>query len=92
MKEDFHIELRQPFYGAGTTYGWKKDIPDLCGFGVNVNALQGEGDVYIKVKDITYKIEKIVARNLCREYSSFFSAKGCVMIGVIPRAKCLIVN
>lgn len=85
------VNLKNPYFGAGKNYGWDKDIDDLCGFGVNVDLLVGNGEVIIKTKYGDYRIGKVFAKSICDKYNSYYYTKG-VTIAVIPRKLCDILN
>jgi len=88
---DSRIVLKEPFWGAGTKYKWKEDLGDLCGFGVNVVALAGDGYIVIETGYGKFLIKKEKAKAVCDKYNAYFMARG-TKLAVIPRAVCEVVE
>jgi hypothetical protein len=82
MQIDLHI--RQPEYGAGTTYMWDKTKYGIRGIGIAKFRLIKHEKLTIKIREEVYKIEKDKILQFLREYPhSRCQIKGVDLI-VIP--------
>lgn len=85
------IELKEPFWGAGTIYKWLVEFPDLVGFGVKATDLKENTELLIKVgpnsKYGEFSVNTEHARQIVKEYNSFKKV-GTTVLAVIPRAIC----
>lgn len=66
------ITIREPFYGAGTTYGWTKDGFDIHGIGVKANKVNTATKLIIKIGDQTYKVETNKIKQFVKHYKSIY--------------------
>ena len=84
MNNEVHI--KEPFYTAGAKYNWEMKYNPL-GVGINLAFLTGEGKVILTIEGSKKKwqIEKLRARELVKEYNSFFNVQNTKMVlGVLP--------
>lgn len=76
------INIKAPFYGAGTTYKWTQDGYDIQGIGIKADDINHNTELKVKVDGNTYVIETKVIRDFVRKYNSIYYAKNKTRLGV----------
>jgi hypothetical protein len=77
------IKIREPFWGAGTTFAWKAGGHDQVGVGLNKQDLLSNEELMVEVRGRTYKVNCARAIEFIRKYKSFQDKRGGVRIGII---------
>jgi hypothetical protein len=83
---DNNVHIKEPFYTAGNKYNWIIKYNPL-GVGIDLAFFTGEGKIMLTVGGSVKKwqIEKIRARELVKEYNSFYNVPNKKMVlGVLP--------
>lgn len=82
------FRLYQPYWGAGTKFGWGKNTTDMVGFGVRESLLQGSNTLRINAGSVgTYEVNTMFAREVCDKFRSFHYIKN-LKLYIIPRMIC----
>ena len=84
--------IKEPFWSAGSTYGWGTTREEKWGVGISTRyfrSLSDEDelrfDVIIAKDDVrTYKISKVKARELVNKYNSLKKVKADTELVILP--------
>ena len=69
------ITIRNPFYGAGTTYGWKSDGYDIWGVGIKLSYVASYDSLDIVLDGNTYRVSTEKIKEFVKKYDSFYKVK-----------------
>lgn len=87
MKRYIKLALRQPFFSAGSKYGWDSRVP---GIGIDMKlvrkSIQEKRDILVSYKNTNYEISGDKALKVVDKYASYFMAKD-TLLAVIPQDK-----
>lgn len=78
------IEINEPFWSAGDKFGWS-DKYGRTGIGINEKLLHGDGQITVRIgkKESLHRITRERARELLKEYKSYYQARS-TRIAVLP--------
>lgn len=85
-------KIKEPFYGAGTKYGWTKDGYHIWGIGIKMTDLLNNKDLELEVRDKTYKIKTLTIKPFVNRYNSFYRAKNDTNLAVFSFSLLELVN
>lgn len=82
------VEIRAPFYGAGSPkqFGWVKDGYDIFGIGLKLEDLLTNQWLIIKIKNDSFLLDVKEAKAFVKRYKSFYKAKNDTMLGVFSKS------
>jgi len=75
------IEIREPFWGAGSVFGWEDY--SRAGVGIEMSILRDHDWIKVCTRDKEYEVECAVALKFIKERKSTQTKKG-TKLGVIP--------